>query len=125
MARESSAAIVARRGLCSMMDDSRWQKLLEIVAGLPFPPPYTLKSLTDSSADRLDDDVEYWGDYTVLAQGFEDVEWVCVRPTYLRHRGTRVAPERVDCTRQFREALKEAGIPFEEIKGAFLIFGYR
>lgn len=118
-------SIIAQRGLYSAMSNARWRRFIELVATLPFPPPYTMKLLTDSGADIIDEDVTYWGDYTVLAQGFRDIEWVCVRPSYLKPRGRLIAPERFDCTPQFRNALSSARIPFEESNGSFLIFGYR
>lgn len=117
--------IISERGLYPVMDCDGWQRFLETIAGLPFPPPYTLKLLTDSKADRIEEDVSYWGDYSVLAEGFRDVEWVCVRPSYLRHRGRLIAPERLDCTAELRTALTSARIPFEESNGSFFIFGYR
>ena len=53
------------------------------------------------------------------------VEWVKVRPRILLQQG-RLIPDKVtDETELFIEGLKRYNIPYEEVNGTIIIYGYR
>jgi hypothetical protein len=117
---------VARRGLTSVMNDTRWDRLQQLIRNLPFPPPYQYKSvlMEEPYPPSFDEDVAYLGGELCEIGPFDEIEWIRFRPRYLRHRGRLIEPDIVDCADAFRAALTEARIPFEERDESIWVFGY-
>lgn len=118
---------VAERNLVSVMNDTKWRELQDTVINtLLFPPPYQAKYLLE---DRLypgefETDVSYWGDWIEGIVPFYSVEWIRVRPRYLKHRGRLVSPEVIDITDEFVKLLKELSIPYRLENDTYIIYGY-
>lgn len=53
------------------------------------------------------------------------VEWIKIRPRYLKRRGRLIEPEIIYAEKEFAEILAKYSIPFEEIDGAYYVYGYR
>lgn len=54
-----------------------------------------------------------------------NIEWVKVRPRYIKNRGLLVDGEIVDETERFIDILEKYCIPYEEENGAVIIYRYR
>ena len=128
--------IIQERNLCSYMNDTKWNELRNaMINEMPFPPPFTVKYLFETEFDEEDDlqkDVYYLGDweYGLSDDGknFECtflVEWIKIRPRYLKRRGALIESEIIDAEKIFVELLEKYNIPYEKSKGVFCIYGYR
>ncbi len=88
---------VSKRGLVSVMNDTKWAELQGAVRReLPFCPPYQLKVVLNSlpEPEHFESDVDYWGDWSdECLSPFYAIEWIRIRPRFLRHRGRLIAPE--------------------------------
>ena len=133
--KEKAFKIVSTRNLCSYMNDTKWNELRwDVLNLLPFPPPYKMKTLFDDYCDEVmnfQEDVWYHGDwyegltYENHFNGYFAIEWIKVRPRYLKHRGQLIAPEMIDESKEFEQILKHHSIPFEMKNGAYCIYGYK
>lgn len=129
--------IIMQKGLCSMMNNTKWKELKNGVNELPFLPPFIIKSIDEeeTSYHQFDKDVYYTGDWglyldnylggDIYATPFYAVEWIKIRPRLLKHRGGLVTPEIIDETDEFLSVLKKSNIPFEDQNGTYIIYGYR
>ncbi len=98
---------------------------------MPFPPPYILKFLFEEEAvgeKYFYKDVNYLGDwYNGFAieghyfNGVFAVEWIKVRPRYLKFRGQLLESEVISAECEFIEILKRYSIPYD---GVYCIYGY-
>jgi hypothetical protein len=123
--------IVSEKSLFPAMNDTKWLELQSAVCGLPFPPPYNLKCVTDDDepGDFSTDAPHYLGDWSSYwdegLPPFFNIERVDVLPRYGKHRGRLVADEILDETAEFIAILERIGIPYEEKNGIVVIYGYR
>ncbi|TCD29018.1 hypothetical protein EZ456_02335 [Pedobacter psychrodurus] len=130
--KEKIRKIVTKKGLSSVMNDTKWLKLQNAIKQLPFPPPYIEKLIIE---DKTYEEVKisktpHWlGNWEPFYNEgmylFFTIEYIKVRPCYAEHRGNLVAPKIFDETEEFKNLLKELHIPYEEDEGIFTIFGYR
>ncbi|MDE5556289.1 MAG: hypothetical protein K2J32_01165 [Ruminococcus sp.] len=133
--KEKVRKIVHQRNLCSYMNDTKWNELRNAMMNeMPFSPPYIVKFLFEDKAEREEyffQDVYYSCDwYYVFAienhyfNGAFAVEWIKVRPRYLKYRGQLIEPEIIEAENEFIEILKKYSIPYEESNGVYCIYGY-
>ncbi|GKV54477.1 hypothetical protein NCCP2222_04240 [Sporosarcina sp. NCCP-2222] len=118
---------VADRNLASVMNDTKWRELQDAVLNeLLFPPPYQIKYVMEDQLypEEFESDVWYWGDWIEGIDPFYNVEWIRVRPRYLKHRGRLVSPEVVDIADDFGKILKELSIPYRLDQDTYTIYGY-
>ena len=120
------ADIVRERRLCSCMNDTKWAELRDAMMNeMPFPPPFTVKFLTDDSPCAEE---QGWHEAYVfegLFNGAFAVEWLRIRPCARKERGRLIEPEIIDAGRELREILEKYSIPYEENDGVYCIYGYR
>ena len=123
-------AEVAKRGLVSVMNDTKWRELRSAVrAELPFAPPYQLKVVLNPNPnpEQFEADVNYlgdWGDECLYP--FYEIEWIRVRPRFL-HRPVwerTMAPEVRSVESEFLAILERYDIPYRYDEGSIWIFGY-
>ncbi|MFD1887719.1 DUF6678 family protein [Paenibacillus wenxiniae] len=131
---------VERRGLTSVMNDTRWEKLkVGVYRKLPFPPAFQVKKVLSPKAEpeSFQQDVSYDGDWhTILGDESDDaqfcdwqhpacdVEWIRVKPRRLEFRGRLVENKLIDIEAAFVTLLKECGIPYMYKEGDYWIYGY-
>lgn len=133
--KEKALKIAEERNLCSYMNDTKWNELRSAVLNdLPFPPPYIMKTLFEANCPEeknFQHDVWYQGDwyegltYKNYFNGGFAVEWIKVRPRYLKHRGQLIEPEIIDETEEFEEILRRYDIPYDIENGMYCIYGYK
>lgn len=133
--KEKVRKIVQQRNLCSYMNATKWNELRSAMLNeMPFQPPFIIKYLDTECVEEADfqSDVYYLGDwyYAFAIEGayFDAsfaVEWVKVRPRYLRRCGALIEPEMISAEDIFVALLKKYSIPFEENDGVYCIYGYR
>ncbi|MEW4413803.1 DUF6678 family protein [Clostridium sp. AN503] len=107
--REKVSRIIKDRNLCSYMNSTKWNELITaITEEMPFPPPFDIKYLTEEDCfpnEFLKGDVYHLGDW--MGENFPpeehyfNIEWIEVRPCYLKHRGKLTKPEIIDESKLF------------------------
>jgi hypothetical protein len=124
--------ITFRKGLSSVMNDTKWIELQTAIDTLPFPPPYVCKQITDENSERigqLEDAPWYLGDWSSFwDEGlplFFDIDWLKVRPRNGKYRGRLVAPKILDETEEFIAILEKYSILYENENGTITIYGYK
>lgn len=130
-------AIVEKRGLCSMMNNTKWKELKQGISELPFLPPFVIKDVGEEETEyhQFNEDVYYTGDWglyldyylggDIYATPFYAVEWIKIRPRLLKRQGRLIEDKIVDETGEFIDVLKAFNISFEEQNGTYIIYGYR
>lgn len=135
--KKRALSVIEKRNLCSCMNDTKWGELrYAMLKEMPFPPPYILKTIFEDECPQekyFQKDETFIGDWnegflcdeSLDAKGWFIIEWIKVRPCYLKYRGKLVEPERIDAAKKFEEILTKYSIPYEENKGIYCIYGYR
>mgnify|MGYP001486943738 CR=1 FL=1 len=118
---------VEARQLSSIMNNTKWFELLDGIKKLSFSPPYIYKGVLDNDTPDLKDmDVSYLGNYEdEIIKPFFAIEWIAVRPRYLKYRGRLISGEIIDETDAFIDILNTYNIPYELINGFYVIYGYK
>ncbi len=123
-------AEVARRGLVSVMNDTKWRELRDSVcAELPFAPPYQIKVVLNPHAhpEQFEVDVDYLGDWSdECLCPLHAIEWIRVRPRFL-HRPLwkrTTAPELRSVESEFLGILHRHNIPYRRDEDSIWIYGY-
>ena len=126
--------IINERGLSSYMNNTKWNNFIKACSNeIPFPPPYTIKYLTEKNleSDTLEKEDVYFigswqGDENFPSEDYYfNIEWIKVRPRVLKHIGLLVKPELIDETKEFEEILHKYNIPYEKEGEIYCIYGYR
>lgn len=133
--KREAISVVENRNLCSCMNDTKWKELRNAMWDeMPFPPPFILKTIFEKECPQeryFQTDVTWLGDWNegFLYDNCLDmwfvVEWIRVRPRYLKKRGRLINPELIDAAKQFVDILTRYNIPYEEKNGVYCIYGYR
>lgn len=120
-------SLVEQKNMFSIMNNTKWTELQKSVRKLPFLPPYIMKLITDKKEPQsFDKDVWYIGDWNdEVLFPFFNIEWIKVRPRYVKHRGQLIDDEIIDETDLFIEILEKYSIHYEEENGTFIIYGYK
>jgi hypothetical protein len=128
--------IIEQKGLCSIMNNTKWKELKKGINELPFLPPFVIKSVDEeeTSYHRFEKDAyntNDWGMYSddylggdIYATPFYAVEWIKIRPRLLKHQGCLIESKVIDETDEFLAMLKKYNIPFEKKNETYIIYGY-
>ncbi|MGG7177177.1 DUF6678 family protein [Clostridium paraputrificum] len=96
--------VIEKKNTYSVMNYTKWKELREaMIYELSFPPPYIRKwvVLDDVELPRFDRDVSYIGDWSYeILYPFVGIEWVKIRPRYIKPRGALIEGELVDETEE-------------------------
>jgi hypothetical protein len=91
------------------------------------PPPYQRKDVLHSEPEpsTFDSDVWYLGDWVEGIYPLFSIEWIRIRPRYLKHVAQLLPEAVVDCEAEFEQALQSLGQPYEKSDDSIWIYGYR
>ncbi|MFJ8520497.1 DUF6678 family protein [Lysinibacillus xylanilyticus] len=118
---------ISENNLHPIMNNTKWGKLQKsIINDFPILPPYQAKYVLEDTPEPelFEGDVWYLGDWEEGILPFYSVEWIRVKPRYLKHRGILIQDEVIDFTNEFRTLLQELKIPYVEKNNDFYIYGY-
>jgi hypothetical protein len=119
--------VVIKKQLSAIMNNTKWELLRKSVQeSLQFPPSYQVKYVLEDTPypEHFEDDIWYLGDWEQGIRPFYSVEWIRVRPRYLKHRGMLINPEVIDITEEFVSMLQRLRIPFVKEESTICIYGY-
>jgi hypothetical protein len=105
---------------------SDWERLRALMYdALPFPPPFQRKDISRSEPEppTFGEDVWYHGDYGEGLEPFDTIEWIRIRPRYLRDRGRLAPPEIVDCEVTLKALLAREKFDFATEPGCIVLYG--
>ncbi|WP_025028241.1 DUF6678 family protein [Caldalkalibacillus mannanilyticus] len=125
--KKNIQSVLSEKQLHPIMNNTKWKELQSAVINtLPFPPPYQVKYVLEETPEPIsfDNDVWYFGDWNEGLSLFYSVEWIRVRPRYLKHRGVLIDDELIDITVEFLRVLHHLNIPYIEESNSYYIFGY-
>ncbi|MCM1506432.1 MAG: hypothetical protein NC177_04765 [Ruminococcus flavefaciens] len=122
--------ILERRNLCSYMNNTKWNELINsMLNDMPFPPPYDIKyiDIDHSTGDDVNKGIYHYGDWyeTFLLTENVLIEWVKIKPVILKHRGLLIPPEVIDETQELITILEKYNIPYTEKNNIFIVYGYK
>ena len=134
--KEKVKKIIEQRKLCSYMNDTKWNELRNAMMNeMPFQTPYIVKFLFDEKCyeeSEFRNDLFHTADWyyslSIEGQLFNAsfaIEWIKVRPGYLKKTGKLTEPQVISAETEFVAILKKYNIPFEEDNGIYCIYGYR
>jgi hypothetical protein len=125
--KQKVVAVLNKKQLASVMNNTKWEQLQKFVIDtLPFTPPYQVKYVLEDAPypETFIEDVWYWGDWEQGLRPFYSIEWLRIRPRYVKSRGRLIEPERFDITDEFIELLQKLNIPFVKEDSIICIYGY-
>jgi len=125
--RNNVLKAVSARGLTSLMNQTKWEKLIvSMTEALPFPPAYQRKDVLSDRPEpgSFEEDVWYHGDWKDAIHPCVSIEWLRIRPRYVKPRGALVPPGVVDEEEAFVEILHRHRIPYRHGGDSFWIYGY-
>ena len=119
---------IVRRGLVSIMNNTKWTQLQDSVCReLPFTPSYQIKLVLEPSPypENFESCIRGLGDWDdECLKPFYTIEWLRIRPCYLRHRGQLIDPEVESIEPEFLSILHRYHIPYQKDGDTVLIYGY-
>jgi len=125
--RAKVKAEVQRRGLASVMNQTRWEELRAAMLRLPFKPAFQMQTV-------LGPREPLWSSDQVTSQGcwcaeciepFWPIEWIRILPRLWREEGALVPMRLVaDSSEALRTELTGLSLPFHEDHRGFWIYGY-
>lgn len=118
---------VSRRGLVSMMNNTKWQELRGAVCReLAFGPPFQLKQVLESEPHpaSFSEEVSYLGDWSDESLfPFYSIEWMRIRPRYWRRTSAgRLETPSVEA--ELLAILQRFHIPLRRDEETIWIYGY-
>jgi hypothetical protein len=104
---------ILREGLCSCMNDTKWQELVEAVRSqLDFTPRYRQKHV------RADEPTDWDREWFYHLRPYSVVDWVDIDPF------DRSSDSPADRTASIEEMLRRIQIPFSRENGIIRVWGF-
>ena len=124
--REMVLIRVSENGLVSVMNDTKWMKLIDRIKLLNFLPPYQIKNLLSDLPypEDFKDPIYYLGDYSEGILPFYSIEWILINPKYYYTRGKLLNDDYKSVYNELKQILIELKIPYHEENSMFYIYGY-
>ncbi|MBE8995242.1 DUF6678 family protein [Microcystis aeruginosa] len=124
--RERVLMRVSENGLVSVMNDTKWMKLIDRIKLLNFLPPYQIKNLLSDLPypEDFNDPIYYLGDYSEGILPFYAIEWILINPKYYYTRGKLLNDGYKSVYNELKQILIELKIPYHEENSMFYIYGY-
>ena len=120
--RERLDRYIVREQLVSVMNNTKWEKLRDLILELPGRKPrYRLKCL------RADDGRACcWdGDWYYHLPTYKSIEWLDIDPIIRHRQGRLLNDKKTDCSQQLCDLLKKKHVPFS-LEGKYIrVWGYQ
>jgi len=113
---------INENGLVSVMNNSRWNALVEaITSNSDFRPMARFKFLRDSSAE-----VNFsFADWECVCKGDSScIEWIEIDPIKRERRGQLMQDKETDFSKYIGSQLSGSNIPYSIESGKFRVWGY-
>ncbi|MEO0964963.1 MAG: DUF6678 family protein [Planctomycetota bacterium] len=118
--RDRLKSYIQREQLASVMNDTKWRRLIELLAAYKGGCQFRRRSVRDSDTRESAWDPDFFH----VFGGLEDIEWVEIDARVEIHRGQLINPRVEDRNLELRDALIEARIPFSIEEGVTRVWGY-
>lgn len=127
MKNDEARRIVEEEGLCSLSNNTKWRRLVPLIASLP-----CRKRIKFINADESTD----WGQWISLPspgyveaagggpESLKFIEWIEIEKFESVPRGRLVQPVLVDHSQAIASSLREAHASVRETESSFLVMGY-
>ena len=123
---DTAIAIAEREGLCGVSSNTKWQRLIPVIAA--FPCCKRIKYIDCREPTRWQPGMwQPHPKYIEASGGPEElrfIEWIEIERCERRHKGRLVQGNSVDHSADIRESLTNARATFRETDTSFLILGY-
>lgn len=121
--------IINERQLVSIMNATKWNRLVEGISTLPFAPAFQLKMITELELvpPTFSSHITYLGDWQHLeikSWRFSAIEWIKIRPVLYRHVGQLLPDEKIDISNELQQLLVREKLHYEQVNGDFVVYGY-
>jgi len=117
---ERLARYIEREQLASVMSDTKWQRLFNVLE-----PIQGLLDFRRKDVRGCDDAPESWcSDFYHMLGGWSSIEWLDIRAVRTIPRGALVKPKTEDHTPLLIQAVRQAGVPFSRHEECIRIWGY-
>ncbi len=120
-------AIIEAKQLSSILNRTKWKKLQQaVIEDLAFHPAYQVKYVLENQPfpESFEQEVWYWGNWTESLEPFYHIEWIRVRPRYIKKSKKSSEIELIDITEEFIDLLQKCRIPYVVNKESVYIYGY-
>ncbi|WP_142047497.1 DUF6678 family protein [Pseudoalteromonas luteoviolacea] len=107
------------------MNANQIEVLIDLInKELPFTPPFQYKKFGEAPFPlKFSEDVSYLGDWSAdCLRPYSSIEWICVRPQYLKNIGRLVPPKVFSCEVEFVNLLRSQNVSFESRNDTILIY---
>ena len=112
---------IAREGLSSVMNDSKWREAIEVIGQVKGYVRFRVKCVRDPEPrpDRWESSFPYH-----VPRPYKVIEWLEIDPIEEKFRGQLLSPETRDRTEALIDALRSHSIPFIHENARIRIQGY-
>ena len=120
--RERLNRYIARENLVSIMNNTKWSELRDLMLSLEnLSPKYRTMCLRIQSEDGY-----YWdSDWYYHLPTYKWIEWLDIDPIHRKHQGQLINEKETDLTKRIKEMLWSKSIPFSIEESYIRIWGYQ
>lgn len=119
--RERLERYILREQLISVMNDSRWRRLIAVLNDLPISCTFRRKDVREPMWEDAQWDSDF---HHVFGGSWASIEWIEINAKIEKPRGQLVPPSIDDRTDELQNALRQARVPFTVEHGNTRVWGY-
>lgn len=113
-------------GYYSLMNNTKWRRLLTSISILKFPPAYCIKRIFTKKIEELNRKPTYWGDWSYENfYPFFDIELLQITPYYYKYQGKLIDDREIDETEDMITLLEKCRIFYEQKQKIIIIYDYK
>ena len=117
---ERLARYIAREGLVSMMNDTKWQRLFHALEPIQGWLSFRRKDVRENEGAPT----SWCGDFHYMFAGWSNIEWLDIGARRRIRLGTLVEARIEDNTALLIQAVRQAGVPFSRHDECIRVWGY-
>ena len=122
--KEDARRMIARRQLCSYMNQTKWRETISTIkAEMPVLPPYQFQFLTSPAQTGSEQNYFCWGSWN--DEGFPtddyyfNIEWMRILAV------CKMPGKQIDVRKHLESILDRFQIPYEKENDVYTIYGYK